>query len=129
MLTKAIKNPNETPYLDWIKSGVKCYEGRLFEKIVDWNLNVGGKIMFYDENNDDSYVACEITELLIYKDFGCAYDALGDMLIPNSNKDDVITLYNKLFDPNYENLSVGESSSIIKRHGVVCIGIKIIFQN
>lgn len=123
MLNKPIKNP----YLDWIKSGEKVYEGRLYSKIKEWNLDVGMKIKFYDENNANSYVICKVVELLPFDDFGKAYDVLQNKLIPNNNKNGVITLYNKIFDN--DNFDDGVSSPKILNVGVVAIGIMVIEMN
>lgn len=129
MLSKSIQNPIETPYLDWIKSGKKIYEGRLYSKVNEWNLHEGNTIKFFDQDNPESYVVCNITELLKFEDFGTAYDVLGDKLIIGSTKNKVVRMYNKLFDPeNYANLADGVTSDIICKVGVVAIGISIVEQ-
>ncbi|HLX54937.1 MAG TPA: hypothetical protein VKR58_13410 [Aquella sp.] len=127
MESHSIQNPKKTPYLDWIKQGKKKYEGRLSSKKEECKLFVSKQIKFHDQNKPDSYIICEITELLDFEDFGKAYDVLGDMLIPNSNKNEVIRMYNKIFDPNnYDKLNDGVTSDQIKC--VVAIGIKVIEQ-
>ncbi len=127
MLSKPIQNPENTPYLDWIKSGIKTYEGRLLCNITKWELRVGNLIKFYDQDNSESYVICEITELSEFKDFGTAHDVLGHKLIPNHTRNEVIVMYNKLFDrENCAQLADGTTSEKISEVGVVAIGIKVI---
>lgn len=125
MAVVSIQNQNENPYLDWIKSGTKTYEGRTLNKIKDWGLFVGKQIKFFDKKNIDSYVICEVTELLHFDDFGQAFDALGEKLIPNRTRNEVIRLYNGFYEPNnkYED---GITSDFIKGLKVVAIGVKVI---
>lgn len=110
-----LEKPIQSPYLDWIKSGQKTFEGRLKSKIDEWNLKIGMKIKFYDQDNKSLYVIVQVTSLLIFSDFGEAYDNLKDKLIPFKSRDEVIDLYNGLFD-----------SKMIKDIGVVCIGFKVV---
>lgn len=91
-----LEKPIQSPYLDWIKSGQKTFEGRLKSKIDEWNLKIGMKIKFYDQDNKSLYVIVKVTSLLIFSDFGEAYDNLKDKLIPFKSRDEVIDLYNGL---------------------------------
>ena len=126
LLEKPIQNPKESPYLDWIKSGKKTFEGRLKSKINEWDLKIGTKMKFYDQNDRSSFVIIEIISLNIYDDFGKAFDELGSNLIPRLKRDEVIDLYNGLFHYTNEELIRGEPSKMIKDVGVVCIGFKIV---
>ena len=76
VLKKPIQNYENAPYLDWIKSGKKQYEGRLKSKIKDWNLKIGKEIIFYDQENPDSWVLVKITCLLVFPDIGVAFDEI-----------------------------------------------------
>lgn len=116
----------QQPYLDWIKSGEKVYEGRLKTKIQEWGLKVGKRIKLYDKENQDSWVLIEVTSLQTYSDFGVAYDVLGSELIPYKTKKEVIKLYNDLFHNQDEKFSDNEPSQMIKDRGVVAIGMKVI---
>lgn len=124
MLCKQIQNPPDKPYLDWIKSGKKVYEGRLQTKIVEWDLFVGKKIKFYE--SDDSWVICLVTALLTYADFGDAYDDLGEALIPGGKtRDEVVLLYNDIFgdvDDRYSTIPC----KLIRDHGAIAIGIRVV---
>jgi len=126
-IRKEIQNPAESPYLDRIKCGKKTYEGRLKTKISEWCLSVGNRIQFYDKENHDSYVLCEITSLETFSDFGEAFDLLGEKIIPNHSHEQVIKLYNGLFhydDEIIENMN--KSSQMIIDNGVVAIGVKVL---
>ncbi len=126
-IRKEIQNPVESPYLDWIKMGNKIYEGRLKIKISKWCLSVGSRIQFYDKKNQDSYVLCEITSLKIFNDFGEAFDLLGEELIPNNTREQVIKLYNELFHYDDEIIeNIVDSSRMIIDNGVVAIGLKVL---
>lgn len=125
-LFKSIKNPRESPYLDWIKSGIKIYEGRLETKIQEWNLYVGKYIKFYDEEDPFSYVIVEVTSLPTFDDFGEAYDYLGEALIPGKNRNEVIHLYNSLFHYPDEIIRNNIPSRMIRENRVVAIGIEVI---
>lgn len=126
-IEKPIQNPKNSPYLDWIKSGKKKYEGRLKTKIKEWNLEIGMKIKFYDQNDKSSFVITEVISLLIFNDFGEAFDNLKGELIPEKSKEEVISLYNELFHYDDEVIEPGVISKMIKDIGVICIGLKVIF--
>ena len=128
-IQKPIQNPEDNPYLDWIKSGEKQFEGRLKTKISEWKLDVGKEIKFFDQSNENSWVLCKITSLYIFSDFGTAFDELGSTLIPGKTRDEVIKLYNDLFhysDEIIEEIKEGDSSKMIQTNGVVAIGVEII---
>lgn len=136
VLCKSIQN-REYKYLDAIKYGYvtddnilqyKRYEGRLRSKIgkTEWDLFIGKYIKFYDEDDINSWVLVEVTDLLVSDNFGNAYDALGYELIPGSNKRDVINMYNKLFHYTDEILIDGQTSQMISDVGVVAIGFIVI---
>ncbi len=126
ILEKPIQNPKETPYLDWIKIGKKKFEGRLASKIREWELEIGKKIKFFDQNDPTSFVIVKITSLPVYSDFGVAFDALGDALIPGRTREEVVDLYNGLFHYPDEILEPGKPSRMIRDSTVVAIGFKII---
>lgn len=125
-LSKPIKN--NPGYFDWIKDESKTYEGRLKYKRdeTEWNLYIGKKMYFYDEDNHNDMILVEITSLPIFNDFGEAFDVLGYNLIPNRSKREVINMYNELFHYKDEVLHDGVTSKMINDEGVVAIGFKII---
>lgn len=132
LLVKSIQNHPDAPCLDWLKSGAKVYEGRLFTKIKEWNLFVGKRIKFFDQDNADSYIICEITSLLEFQDFATAFDTLGDKLVPGKTTQEkttseVIDMYNKFFHYAAENLVSGTTSKMILDAGTVAIGLKILY--
>lgn len=110
---RQISNPAETPWLDWIESGIKTYEGRLNKEI--WSkLRVGDHIVFQtvDETKEVEII---VTELRYYKDFGEAFNELGSKLVPikDANVDDVKKLYNQFF-----------TDDDVAKYGVVAVGIR-----
>lgn len=83
--TIGVWNRPNNPYLDWIRSGAKKYEGRTANKIVEWHLHLGKIIKFVNNENEDDFLYVRIVDFLYYSDFGKAYDDLGAELIPNSD--------------------------------------------
>lgn len=128
VLEKPIQNNSNAPYLDWIKSGKKTYEGRLKTKLKEWDLKIGKKIKFFDEKQPNSYVVVEITSLPCFSDFGSAFIILGEKLIPEKTKDEVVDLYNGLFhaNQNLDQIKPGEPSEEIQKNGVVAIGFRVL---
>jgi ASC-1-like (ASCH) protein len=128
ILSKPIRNKPENCYFDWIKDGSKTYEGRLKCKCKksEWNLYIGKKIHFYDEDNPADGLLVEVIELPIFKNFGEAFDVFGSNLIPDRSKREVINMYNELFHYEDEILYGGITSKMIDKEGVVAIGFKII---
>lgn len=129
LLTKPIQNFPENPYLDWIKTGLKKYEGRLTEKIVAWQLHIGQHIKFFDQNDKNSWVVVKVTSLPTFNDFGEGFDNLGSELIPNHTREKVIDLYNGLYHYPDEVIRPSQPSEMIKKCGVVAIGFEIVSKN
>lgn len=111
IVEKEISNePNA--WLDWIESGIKTYEGRLNKDF--WNeVPVGSFFVLYDSKGKKLKV--QVTEKLFFKNFGEAFDKLGQQLIPivGITRDEVTKLYSEFF-----------SDKSINRFGVVAIGVK-----
>lgn len=140
MLSKPIRNSHQEPYLDWIRSGAKQYEGRLATKMDEWGLHVGQYIKFYAESDVGDHVVVKVTSLLIYPDFGSAFDELGEKLIPGGkvefylgsnktpqyNRTEVVDLYNNLFHYPDETLETGVPSKLILDTQVVAIGFELV---
>ena len=121
-----LKKELQTQHLNTIKEGRKKYEGRLADKIDEWNLYIGKLIKFFDPNEPESWVLVRVTDLLIFSDFGEAFDELGKDLIPNQTRNGVIKLYNKIYKYPDEKLIAGKSSKMIKDKRVVAIKLKVI---
>jgi len=103
-IEKEIWNPPHSPYLDWIRSGVKKYEGKTADKIGLWNLTTVNAITFYDRDHPNDKVTCNVLGWKQYDSFGDAYDDLGDALIPNSNREKVIELYREIYKRDVKNV-------------------------
>lgn len=119
---KSIQNPYETPWANWIKNGMKKYEGRLCKD--EWaNMKIGDTIIF--NNNFE----IEITELIFFTDFSEAYRTLGKNLVPGKyyyngdiacplqidiSEKEVSEMYSKYF-----------SEKDIKEYGVVAVGVRL----
>lgn len=108
-----IQNPPTTPWLDWIESGIKKYEGRLNRGIF-MKMKVGDIIIFKD--NRGKMVRTKIVNLKLYSNFGEAFQDLGEELVPvkNITSDRVKSLYAKYF-----------REKDIATHGVVAIELSI----
>ena len=127
MLAKEINNDPEHPFLDWIKSGTKTYEGRLLSRIKLWDLHVDKVIKFFDRDDQNSWVLVKVISLSTFKDFGHAYDSLGDRLIPGYSRAETIELYNNIFlGPKDDD---NDTNSNILSEGVVAIGIQVIDES
>ena len=126
ILSKPVRNSGWEKYYDWMKSGQKTYEGRLYSKIEEWDLYVGKIMYFYDQDFPDNKILVKIRSLPIYCNFDEAFYDLGFRLIPNRTKREVINMYNELFHYNDEKLLDGVTSKMINDHGVVAIGFIII---
>jgi ASC-1-like (ASCH) protein len=110
-LEKHIANPITTPWLDWIISGRKTFEGRVNQG--DWtHMKIGDEIYFY---SDDNNAICVIADLKKYTDFAQAFDDLQSQLvpIPNITRDEVTNIYSQYFNEDD-----------IKKFGVVAVGVK-----
>jgi len=126
ILAKPIRNRGNERYFDWIKSGLKTYEGRLCFKIEEWNLFTGKIMKFYDEDYPQDYILVKIISLTTYDSFEHAFNHLGSKLIPNHSRIEVINMYNKLFHYDDEILIDGITSKMIMDNGVVAIGFIIL---
>lgn len=99
------------PWFDFVKNGVKKYEGRLNRGFFG-KLKVGDKFTFV---NDDKKINVEVIEILHFDNFKEAYKKLGKELLPTLMGKSVSEIYNKCYD-----------SKDIKKHGVLAIRIKVI---
>ena len=109
---RQISNPPETPWLDWIESGIKTYEGRLNKEV--WSkLRIGDHLILHT-NDKAKEVEIIVTELRYYKDFAEAFNDLGAKLIPikDATVDSVKKLYNQFF-----------TDDDIVKYGVVAVGL------
>ena len=109
----SIQNPPKTPWLDWIESGIKKYEGRLNRGIFH-NINIKDTVTWFDKFSGKE-VNTKITDLRYYNDFGEAFEDLGGELVPikGADIDTVEGLYSKYF-----------SKEDINKYGVVAIGVE-----
>jgi len=121
-----LKKEIQIKYLSMIKEGTKKYEGRLADKIDEWNLYPGKLIKFYDPADPNSWVLVRVTDLLIFSDFGKAFDELGSDLIPNQTRNSVIKLYNNIYKYPNEKLIANKPSKMIQDKSVVAIKIKVL---
>lgn len=109
----SIQNPQNTPWLNWIESGIKKYEGRL-NKGIFAKFNFGDIVVWYDKISGKE-VKTKITEFRNYKSFTDAFDDLGESLVPVSNIDSESV--NKLYLQYF-------TKEDINKFGVLAIGIK-----
>ena len=110
---KNIKNERNTPWLDWIRSGIKTYEGRLYKD--DWiNMNIGDIIIFTDGIR---LVKVKILCFRFFEDFESAFDMLGTRLVPigNCTREQVGIFYSNYF-----------TKQDINKYGVVCVNLIVI---
>jgi ASC-1-like (ASCH) protein len=113
MLRKEVLN-SPIPWLSFIASGFKIYEGRLANKIDEWDLYVGKRMILYCS---DLEVDVVVTKLRLYHSFGNAFNALGGKLVPlhGITTHEVEELYREYFT----------DADVIK-HGVVAIKVDVL---
>lgn len=112
---KHISNPEDTPWLDWIESGKKTYEGRLNKDF--WrSVCVGDKIFFYSQEKS---VLTIVEDKNFYIDFVAAFEDLKDKLVPieGISSEKVRELYSEFYPDDQ-----------IKEHGVVAVKVKVITE-
>jgi len=96
----------QQPWFNYICARVKTVEGRLNRG--SWKNLVEGETVIF--SNEDDKIESTIKRILLFEDFGKAYDYYGDKLIPNSTREDVISIYNQFY-----------SNQDIQTYGVICI--------
>ena len=119
------KNVRE-PWLKYIESGEKVYEGRYSRK--DWSVKggkicVGSRLLLY---SCERVLLVEVLDMPLYSDFGIAWKSLGDKLIPKGlvkemgvlceNECDAVEIYRGIF---------GSDSRIIEEK-VVCVKLRVL---
>jgi len=113
-LRKPIDNSGKVKWLDLIQSELKKYEGRLANKIQEWDLYVGKQMIFF---TDEKEVTVEITSLPVFRSFGDAYNVLGSELVPVPGVDREIV--EEFYRDYYTDKDVAQ-------YGVVAIGVRVI---
>lgn len=127
ILDISVQNPDSNPWLTWIYNGVKKYEGRLQNKIKDWDLYIGKLVRFYDPKRPSYWVIVRITSLKLFDTFGAAFHELGQELVPgNWTCGQVVDLYNIFYPYDKKYKGPGRTSDYIREHGVVAIGFDIV---
>lgn len=113
-----------------IKEGKKVYEGRLFDKKQEWQLEKGKRMYFYDKEYPECSIMIEVTTCEKFSDFGTMYDKLKEKLLPNKSKEEAINIYNNIYhypDENVEELnSKHHTSQKIKDIGALAIGFVLV---
>lgn len=113
---KPISNSKDSPWLDWIISGDKKYEGRL-------NRGFWAQVSIDDSFylvNDNLIVFVKVIDKLHYANFSNAFDQLGSELVPinNISNEQVRQIYNDIY-----------SSDEIEQYGVVAIKLKVLLNS
>lgn len=115
---KQVLNTAQFPWFDWIYEGSKTYEGRLYKGLWS-NLKLGDEIILKSGNKSKCWHNCmliQVKDIKYYKDFGLAFDDLGDKLVPiKVDRKTVMEEYQK-FHTEYD----------LSKYLVICIGIEII---
>ena len=117
----SIQNPPETPWLDWIISGKKKYEGRVPRLGSFWaDIRIGDEFILYDKNNPKE-LKIKVNDLKHYKNFGEAWKDLGSALVPIKGITE--TDVNKIYSQYY-------TKEDIDKYGVIAIGVQpILIKN
>ena len=94
----------------------KKYEGRVGDKREKWDLQSQPEIKFWDKDKPTRYAMCKVTGFITFVDAGEAFDILGQQLMPNMTRDQVVDFYNHTLGFEEE----------IKRHGFVALKLEIL---
>jgi ASC-1-like (ASCH) protein len=96
----------QEPYISWIESGLKKYEGRLNKG--DWQqVQVGDQIVFYTQEKE---VTTLVTSVHHYPSFKHAYFYHGRHLVPEGGPDQYHRFY---------------SQEAIEEYRVVVLGLQV----
>ncbi len=113
---RSISN-NPIPCFDKLfVTGQKKYEGRVGDKREKWDLQSQPEIKFWDKDNPTRYAMCKVTGFITFVDAGEAFDILGQQLMPNMTRDQVVDFYNHTLGFEEE----------IKHHGFVALKLEIL---
>ena len=106
------------PWLHYLSTGVKTYEGRVFKGI--WRtLQPGDMVVFYNNEGKthgaDHGLTFRVTELRRYTDFDKAFMDLGKKLLPEGAEtpSDALQIYRQFYP----------KSVVDANGGVVCVGV------
>lgn len=116
-IRKALQNPPESPWFDWIANGTKRYEGRLWKD--DWaSLSIDDIIVFISPEKRE--MTCRVIGLPRFESFGAAFVALGSALVPvpGVNTADVVKIYGQYY-----------KDEDVLHYGVVAVELEPISQN
>jgi DNA 3'-phosphatase len=82
------------PYLGFIRSGIKKYEGRLYRG--QWtDIHPGDELILYSKHLDGDPVKVLVSTVTRYNTFAEMYSALGKQLLPNAETvENAINIYN-----------------------------------
>jgi|688.fasta_scaffold240891_4 ASC-1-like (ASCH) protein len=99
------------PWFGYILSGKKTYEGRV--NVGFWKTLVSGSRFCITDGDKRQEV--EVNEMLYFRDFGEAWIALRDSLLPGvGSKEDAVRLYERYY-----------AESDIQNHGVIVIKLNL----
>lgn len=117
MENKTWKKEIQQPWLDWIKSGTKKFEGRIFRD--DWaKMKIDDNIIF---RCGVESVLTKITSIERYPTFGDAFLVHGKELAPNAvTATDANEIYRNIFSSKDDQLDLKDTNK-----GPVIVGIKL----
>lgn len=110
--SKSLQNPPESPWFDWIQSGVKRFEGRLWKD--DWAaLKADDIIIFICPAKRE--LTCRVLSTPRFESFGAAFAKLGAALVPVAgvNTADVVKIYGQYY-----------KDEDVAKYGVVAIEVE-----
>ena len=110
---KKIGNSVDTPWLDWIVSGKKKYEGRVYQD--DWKLIKIGDMITFDCGMYSATV--KIIDILHFSNFKTAFNKFGSELVPIPHilEEEVDNLYSQFY-----------SKSCINEYGVILLKLELV---
>ncbi len=114
-MRKNLQNSPESPWFDWIASGVKKFEGRLHKD--EWaTLEVDDLITFVSP--DGRELTCKVVSLPRFSSFVEAFEKLGAELVPVPGADTakVAALYGQYYSAEQQS-----------QYGVVAVQVVPLF--
>ena len=116
---KTLWNTSAYPWFDWVASGKKTIECRIYRK--DWKKVKVGDIIYFNAVISNRRIKTEITGITIFKTFSEAYVYHGQKMIPEY-----------ILTPDHGDIIYGDIYSSeqdkkdLEKYGVIAVGIQAV---
>lgn len=90
-----------------IKNGQKLYECRTEIFCKRRGITAGDVLYITDNSAMPAHVRCLVTELLPFNNFMSAYNVLGNLLVPDESRAELITEYGEFYSMHGDIFAIG----------------------